>query len=204
MSAALQEACAGNTERARQEVDAGLKRRSPRDVRILAAVILAWIGDSQRATSISDGLHKEFPLNTTLNLYWLPVIESLVALHANHAERSLKLLETAAPLDLAYPAPQYSENGQMFPPFVRGQAYLALHQGKEAAAEFQKFIDHRTIAANSPLAALARLGLARAYAQQNDDAKSRAAYQDFFAQWKDADPDIPILKQAKSEYAKLP
>jgi hypothetical protein len=91
----------------------------------------------------------------------------------------------------------------MYPVFVRGQAYLELHQGKEAAAEFQKFPDHRGIVVSYPLAALARLGLARAYAMQGDAAKARSVYQDFLTLWKDADPDIPILKQAKAEYAKL-
>ncbi len=117
--------------------------------------------------------------------------------------RALTFLQEAAPYDLAFPLPQYSEGGQLYPPYVRGQVYLALHEGKEAAAEFQKFIDHRTIVANSPLAALAHLGLARAYAVQGETAKARTAYQDFLTLWKDADPDIPILIAAKSEYAKL-
>ena len=91
----------------------------------------------------------------------------------------------------------------MYPPYVRGQAYLALKQGNQAAAEFQKFIDHRTIVANFPLVPLARLGLARAYAMQGHTAKAKPAYQDFLTLWKDADPDIPILKEAKVEYAKL-
>jgi hypothetical protein len=99
--------------------------------------------------------------------------------------------------------PQFSEGGTLYPPYVRGQAHLELHQGKEAAAEFQNFIDHRTVVINFPLASLARLGLARAYAMQGDTTKARAAYQDFLTLWKDADPDIPILKQAKAEYAKL-
>ena len=87
----------------------------------------------------------------------------------------------------------------LYPVYVRGQAYLALHQGKEAAAEFEKFFDHRTIVANSPLAALARLGLTRSYVLQGDSPKARTAYEDFFALWKDADQDIPILKAAKAE-----
>jgi hypothetical protein len=86
---------------------------------------------------------------------------------------------------------------------VRGEAYLAAHHGSEAAAEFQKILDHRGIVLNSPLGALARLGLARAYAMQGDAPKAKAAYQDFLTLWKDADPDIPILKQAKAEYARL-
>jgi hypothetical protein len=91
----------------------------------------------------------------------------------------------------------------MFPVFVRGEAYLAAHKGSEAAAEFQKILDHRGLVLNQPIGALAHLGLGRAYVLQGDTAKARTAYQDFLTLWKDADPDIPILKQAKAEYAKL-
>jgi tetratricopeptide (TPR) repeat protein len=91
----------------------------------------------------------------------------------------------------------------LYPAYVRGQAYLALRQGKEAAAEFQKYVDHKGIALNSPLAALAHLQLGRAYELSGDQAKARSAYQEFLALWKDADPDIPIYRQAKAEFAKL-
>jgi len=91
----------------------------------------------------------------------------------------------------------------MYPVFLRGEAYLQQHKGTEAAAEFQKFLDHRGVAVNYPLAALARLGLARAYATAGESAKAKAAYQDFFALWKDADPDVPVLKQAKADFARL-
>lgn len=97
----------------------------------------------------------------------------------------------------------FDPTGFLYPPYMRGQAYLLLHRGSEAAAEFQKFLDHRGLVANCPLAALAHLQLGRAYAMQGDTAKARAAYQDFLTLWKDADPDIPILKQAKAEYARL-
>src|ERR1700719_4410375 len=93
--------------------------------------------------------------------------------------------------------------GALYPVYVRGEAYLAAHQGSEAAAEFQKILDHRGIVLNEPIGALARLQLGRAYALQGDTAKARAAYQDFLTLWKGADPDIPILKEAKAEYAKL-
>jgi tetratricopeptide (TPR) repeat protein len=152
---------------------------------------------------MAETLQKENPLNTMLNQYWLPTIRSYIELRGGRPARAVALLQETVPYELAFPLPQYSEGGTLYPPYVRGQAYLALKQGKEAAAEFQKFIDHRTIVANYPLASLARLGLARAYKLQGDSAKSRAAYQDFFALWKDADPDIPILKQAKAEYAGL-
>ena len=110
-------------------------------------------------------------------------------------------LEAAAPYELGEP-PQF-QLGTLYPACIRGQAYLAAHNGTAAATEFQKFLDHRGIVLNFPLGALAHLGLARAYALSGDTAKSRTAYQDFFALWKDADPDIPILKEAKEEYAKL-
>jgi serine/threonine protein kinase len=203
LNSALREVEFGNLQRARQEVNGGLAIASTRDVQTLAAVTLACAGDRGRARSMADELHKQFPLNTTLNHYWLPVARAYIELRSSHPARALTFLQEAAPYDLAFPLPQYSEGGQLYPPYVRGQAYLALHQGKEAATEFQKLIDHPTIVANSPLAALARLGVARAYAVQGDAAKARAAYQDFLALWKDADSDIPILKQAKAEYANL-
>jgi eukaryotic-like serine/threonine-protein kinase len=222
LNSALREAEFGNSERARAQVKAGLAIASTRDVQTLAALTLTCTGDLPRAKSIADDLQKQYPENTMLNHYWLPVVRAYAEIHGGHAAQAIKLLEDAAAYDLAFPLPQYSEGGLLYPPYVRGQAYLALHQGKEAAVEFQKFIDHRTIVANSPLASLARLGLARAYALQagfvapgfspasssSADAsaalaKARAAYQDFLALWKDADPDIPIFKQAKSEYAKL-
>jgi len=203
LNSALREAEFGNFEKARQEVKAGLAITSARDAQTIAALALACAGDSPSARTLADELQKQFPLNTTLNLYWLPVVRAYLEIRSGRPAQALKLLEDAQLFDLAFPEPQFSEGGLLYPPYVRGQAYLALHQGKEAAAEFQKFIDHRTIVSNSPLASLARLGLARAYALQGDSAKARAAYQDFLALWKDADPDIPILKQAKSEYAKL-
>ena len=203
LNSALRETEFGNLERARQEVKAGLAIASARDTQTIGALALACAGDLTHARALADDLQKQFPLNTMLNHYWLPVVRAYLDIRGGQPAQALTLLEDARAYDLAYPEPQFSEGGLLYPPYVRGQAYLALHQGKEAATEFQKFIDHRTIVANSPLAALARLGLARAYALQGDSAKARSAYQDFLALWKEADHDIPILKQAKSEYAKL-
>ena len=203
LNSALREAEFGNAEQARQQVNAGLALASTRDVQTLAALTLACTGDLARATTIADELQKQFPVNTLLNRYWLPVVRAYLEIRGGRPVQALKFLEDAAPYDLAFPQPQFSQGGLLYPAYARGQAYLALHQGKEAAAEFQKFLDHRTIVANSPLASLARASLARAYALQGDAAKARAAYQDFFALWKDADASIPILVAAKSEYAKL-
>ncbi len=203
LSSALCESEFGNSGRARQEVNSGLQLGATRDNRVLAALALANIGDLPRARTVADELQKQNPLNTSILHFWLPAIRGYIELRSGHATQAITLLQDAIPYDLAFPNPQYAEGGTLYPAYVRGQAYLALHQGKEAAAEFEKFIDHRTIVANYPLASLARLGLARAYALQGDSAKSRSTYQDFFALWKDADPEIPILQQAKSEYAKL-
>ena len=105
--------------------------------------------------------------------------------------------------ELGLPANSLYNWPNLYPVYVRGEAYLAAHQGREAAAEFQKILDHRGIVLNEPIGALAHLQLGRAYAMQGDTAKARAAYQDFLTLWKDADPDIPILLQAKAEFAKL-
>jgi eukaryotic-like serine/threonine-protein kinase len=176
-SVALYDAEFGNSEQARQDVKASLAIASNRDVQILAAVTLACTGDLARAKSTADELQKRSPLNTMLNRYWLPVVRAYSEIRSGRPAQAIKILEDATPYDLAFPQPLFSEGGLLYPPYVRGQAYLALHEGKEAAAEFQKFVDHRTIVANSPLASLARLGLARAYALQGDTTRARSAYQ---------------------------
>jgi predicted Zn-dependent protease len=149
-----------------------------------------------------EELAKSNSSNSLLNYYWLTTIRAAIELDRNDPGKAIELLQAAAPYELGI-HDNTLQLGTMYPIFIRGQAYLGLHQGKEAAAEFQKFLDHRGVVLNYPLAALSRLGLARAYTLQGDTAKARAAYQDFFALWKDADPDVPILKQAKAECAKL-
>jgi eukaryotic-like serine/threonine-protein kinase len=203
LNSALREAEFGNFERAREEAKAGLAISSARDAQAVASLVLACAGDQAHARSLADDLQKQFPLNTMLNNYWLPAVRAYLEIRGGHPAQALKLLEDALPYDLAFPQPQFSEGGLLYPPYLRGQAYLALRQGQQAAAEFQKLIDHRTIVQNNPLGSLAHLQIARAYAMQGDVGKAKAAYQDFLSLWKDADPDIPILKQAKAEYAKL-
>jgi serine/threonine protein kinase len=203
LNSALRDAEVGNDEQARQQVKAGLKIASTRDVQIVAALTLARVGDVARAQAMAEELNKQFPLNTLLGHYWLPSIRAYVEIHRHNPEQALKLLEAAASYDLAFPQPQFEEGGLLYPPQVRGQAFLLLHRGKEAANEFQKFLDHRGVVINSVLAALARYQLARALSVSGDSSGARKAYQDFFSLWKDADPDVPILKEAKAEYAKL-
>ncbi len=203
MKSALREAEFGNLERARSAAKAGLAIAGTRHVTTLAALVFACSGDLVRSRSLTDELQKQFPLNSQLGHYWLPAVQAYNELRRSRPTLAVKVLEEVTPYELGFPEPQFSEGGTLYPIYVRGQAYLALGQGKEAAAEFQKFGDHRAIVANSPLGALAHLGLGRAYALQGHSIKAHAAYQDFLTLWKDADPDIPILKQAKAEYSKL-
>jgi predicted Zn-dependent protease len=145
-------------------------------------------------------LDKTLPLDSLVQRYWLPTIRAAVALEHNNPNEAIELLKAARTIELSEPS-QFTIF--LCPVYVRGRAYLMLHDGNAAAAEFRKFIDHRGVAMNFPWGALARLGLARSYALQGDTAKALAAYRDFLRLWKDAGPDVPILKEAKEEYAKL-
>jgi tetratricopeptide (TPR) repeat protein len=193
LNSSLREAEFGNSERARQETKAGLGIASTRDVQILAALTLARAGETAKAQAMSEELEKQFPANTALDSYWLPAIRAYIEIQRGNAPQALQVLESAAPYDLAFPPPQFEEGGLLYPVYARGKAYLLVRRGKEAANEFQKMLDHRGILINSPLASLAHLQLARALSVSHDAAGARKAYQDFFALWKDADPDIPIL-----------
>jgi serine/threonine protein kinase/predicted Zn-dependent protease len=201
VNAAMREAEFGNASSARLNAMAGLALVPGKDVRSLAALALARAGDAAQAQKLFDTLNKDFPQNTIVQGYWLPAIRAAMELNTKNAARAMEILKTAVPLELGQSQP--FNVGMLYPVYLRGQAYLLARQGKEAAAEFQKMVDHRGIVLNFPLGALARLGLARSYALQGDSAKTRTAYLEFLNFWKDADPDIPILKQAKAEYAKL-
>jgi predicted Zn-dependent protease len=197
---ALREVESENRDQARAEAAAAVELAPNRDVRALAALALARAGDATGAEKLVAELDKTFPLDTLIQRYWLPTIRAAVALGRKDPNRAIELLKVVSPVELSGPT-----NLAVFmsPVYLRGKAYLMLHDGDRAAAEFQKFIIHRGLVWNFPWGALARLELARAYALQGDTAKTRTAYQDFFTLWKDADPDVPILKQAKAEYAKL-
>src|SRR5208337_1888100 len=199
-AAALREVEAGNREQARAEADAALKLAPNRWVRAMAALALARAGDTAGAEKLATELDKAFPLDTLVQRYWLPTIRAAVALDRRDPNRAVELLKVASPIELGFLGHQTIF---LCPAYLRGQAYLILHDGNRAAVEFQKFIDHRGLVGNFPWGALARLGLARAYAVQGNTAKARAAYQDFLTLWKDADSEIPILKEARAEYVKL-
>ncbi len=190
------EATVGDPASAKKEVAASLALSSAVDVRLQSADILARAGDPARAETMSGEIAKERPDATLIKNYDLPVLRAEIELDRNNPAKAVDLLQPAIPFDLA-------GRKIMLSSYERGLAYLALHRAPEAAAEFQKVLDHPGIVRVGFTGVLARLGLARAYAAQSDTAKARVAYQDFFALWKDADPDIPLLKQAKSEYAKL-
>jgi predicted Zn-dependent protease len=166
-----------------------------------AALVLARVGDVAYGQALAQQLSATYPWNTLLHSYWLPVIRAAIEIDRGRSARAIELLQAATPYEegSAPPFPQ----GTMYPVYMRGEAYLLTQKGGEAAQEFQKILEHRGVVQNFPLGALAHVGLARAYALQGDAAKARISYQDFFALWKDADPDIPILKQARGEYAKL-
>ena len=159
-------------------------------------MVLARAGESRRAQAIADDLKKRFPLDTLVNGLWVPTIQAAIELDRGNGARALQLLEITSPYE-------YSSAMYFFSVYLRGEAYLKTGQGTHAATEFQKVLDNPGIVDTSTTGALAHLGLARAYALARNTGKAAAAYQGFLALWKDADPDIPILKQAKAEYAKL-
>ncbi len=194
-AAALREVESGNRKQARAEANAAVKLAPNSYVREIAALALARAGDTAAEKLVAE-LDKTFPLDR----YWLPTIRAALALERKDPNRAIELLRETSTIELEFPT---NFTISLCPAYLRGEAYLMLHDGNRAAAEFQKFIDHRGLVANFPWGALARLGLARAYALQGDTAKAKAAYQDFLTLWKDADPDIPILIAAKTEYAKL-
>ncbi len=203
MNGALREAEFGNRQKARHGAATALSVAPTRDLQTLAALTLAQSGDAARARAMSDDLARRYPLDTLINGYWLPTIRAAIELDRNNPAEAIKLLQATESYELGVVLFTAGGKVPLHPAYVRGQAYLALHRGKEAAAEYQKFIDHWGAVRNFPLGALARLGLARAYAMQRDSAKAHIAYQDFLTLWKDADPDIPILKKAKAEYSRL-
>jgi eukaryotic-like serine/threonine-protein kinase len=200
--AALREALFGNAAAGRQQAAAALGLSTGRDVKYGAALALAMAGDAARAQALADDLAKRFPEDTVVQFNYLPTLHAQLALSRNDASKAIDALQAAAPYELGDPTEAFTFLS-LYPIYVRGEAYLAGHQETGAAAEFQKILDHRGVVFNEPIGALAHLSLARAYAMTGDTAKAKSAYQDFLTLWKDADSDIPILKEAKGEYAKL-
>jgi tetratricopeptide (TPR) repeat protein len=199
---ALREALFGNAAEAREQAAAALALSSGRDVQFGAGLALALTQTAPRARQLADDMARRFPENTVAQFNYLPTLRAQLALSGKNSEQAIEALQAAVPYELGLPGDGSFTPG-MYPVYVRGQAYLAAKRGGEAAIEFQKILTWRGVALNEPIAALAHLGLARAYALQADTAKARVAYQDFLTLWKDADPDIPIFVAAKAECAKL-
>jgi DNA-binding winged helix-turn-helix (wHTH) protein/tetratricopeptide (TPR) repeat protein len=201
--AALREALFGNLDGAKRRAILAMKGSPGRDVQYGAALAFAYAGDVERAQALTEDLGKRFPEDTIVQFNFLPTLRAKLAVQRGNSSEAIENLRAAAPYELGASASATYAWNALYPAFVRGEARLAAHQGKEAAAEFQKILDHRGVVLYEPIGALARLGLARACALQGDTAQARAAYRDFLTVWRDADLDIPILKQAEVEYAEL-
>jgi serine/threonine protein kinase/Flp pilus assembly protein TadD len=199
--AAVREALVGNTALAKQHARAALTFSAGRDVQAISAIALGLAGDSVQAARLADDLAKRFPNDTIVQFDYLPMIHAAAVLRGSSATKAIEALAPAASYDLGNTAQVL--NFSLYPVYLRGEACVAARQGSAAAAEFQKILDHPAIVGDEPIGALAHLGVARAYVLSGDTVKARTKYQDFFTLWKDADPDIPILKEAKAEYAKL-
>jgi DNA-binding winged helix-turn-helix (wHTH) protein/tetratricopeptide (TPR) repeat protein len=196
----LREAFFGNAPQARKSAAAALEFSNDAEVQYGAALAFALSGDSSRAQSIADALLKRFPEATIVQFSYLPVLRARIALNRGDASQAVDLLQVAVPYELGASRALF---GALYPVYIRGEAHLAAHHGAQAAIEFQKILDHRGIVNSDPIGALAHLQLGRAFVLSGDKAKAKIAYEDFFKLWKDADPDIPILKQARAEYANL-
>jgi tetratricopeptide (TPR) repeat protein len=189
------EAEAGFPQEARQTMNAALAISENVNSRTLAAILFARIGDKARSEKMAEDLRKEFPLDTLLNQVQLPTLRAIGTLQRNQPAEAVAALDSAKPYELGI--------GGVEAVSIRGEAFLHLRDGVKAAGEYQKILDHRGVDPTSVSCSLAHLGLGRAYALQGNTAKARAAYQDFFAIWKDADADVPLSKAAKAEYEKI-
>jgi eukaryotic-like serine/threonine-protein kinase len=198
---AIREALVGNAAAAKQEAQAALATANSKIAQSFSSIALALAGDAPQAERLASDLNKRFPKDTNVQFDFLPMIRAAIALRSGDAAKALQALAASEPYELAEGNTAFTF--ALYPVYLHGEAYLAAKNGAAAAGEFQKILDHSGVVGNEPIRALAHLGIGRAYALSGDSAKARAAYQDFLALWKNADPDNPTLKQAKAEYAKL-
>jgi DNA-binding winged helix-turn-helix (wHTH) protein len=198
------EAFLGNSVEASSKAKEALELSKGRDVEYGAGIALAFAADSSRAQALTDDLQSRFPEDSTVRFSYLPTLRGLLALNHGEPDRAIQSLEVALPYEEAAPGVDFLFFfGGYYSAYVRGKAYLALHRGPEAVAEFQKILNHRGIVGIDPIGALAHLQIGRAYEISGNRSKAKSAYQVFLSLWKDADPEIPILQQAKIEYVKL-
>ena len=205
VEAAVQEALLGNALEARRSAASALELSQGKDVQYGAAFALALSGDSSRSQTLADQLEKRFPEDTSVRYSYLPELHALIALNHGEPGKALRALQDAVPYEMGWPTSVFVGSfGALYPIYVRGNAYLAANQPAEAAAEFLKIVRNSgTVFSDPVIGRAARLQLARAYVLAGDKARAKSAYQDFFTHWNEADPDIPILKQARAEFAKL-
>lgn len=202
--AAVRESFFGNSPESKSRAAAALKLSKDRETEYGAGLALAISRDSRQAREIADDLETRFPEDSTVRFSYLPTVRAVLALDGGGASKAIEVLQAAGPYEVGTPRSSvHALFGALYPIYVRGQAYLAEGKGAEAAAEYQKILDHPGIVLSDPVGVMARLQLARAYALQGDEGSAQSAYQEFLALWKNADPDIPILKQAQAEYSKL-
>jgi eukaryotic-like serine/threonine-protein kinase len=197
----LREALVEKTALAKEDAQSALAEIKGKHGEGFSAIAFALAGDVANANRSIDDLAKRFPQDTVVQSHYLPMARAALALNTGNAEAALAPLSAAAPYELGHTNDDFTF--ALYPIYLRGRAYLAAKNGAAAAGEFQKILDHASIVGNEPIGALAHLGIARAYSMSGNNAKAKAAYQDFFTLWKDADSDVPLLKQAKSEYGKL-
>jgi tetratricopeptide (TPR) repeat protein len=202
---AVWEAVYGNAAEAKRNAEAALARSNGRDVEYAAALALGLSGGSSRSEALAGDLEKRFPEDTFAKFTYVPVLRGLAALGRGKPADSVEQLQIALPYELAANGLNFSSYylGGLHSAYVRGEALMAAKRYAEAAAEFQKILDHRGIVGTDPIGVLAHLQLGRVFALSGDRTKAKAAYEAFFELWKDADADTPILKQAKAEYARL-
>jgi eukaryotic-like serine/threonine-protein kinase len=200
-AAALREALFGNRGAAQKRAQEAITLSRGKRPEYLTALTYALAGDVGRSRELAEDLGRRFPQDTIVQFHWLPTVRALIELDQRNPTNAIQVLQAASPYELG------GVIGALWPVYARGLAYLALHQGAEAAVEFQRILDNRGVVIAHPrtalIDALAHLGLARAYALQGDSVKARAAYQDLFTIWKDADPGILVLKEAQAEFKKL-
>jgi eukaryotic-like serine/threonine-protein kinase len=201
--AALREVLFGNSQRARTLAARIQKKSRGREVDYGVMLVFAFTGDVRQAERLADQFAKNYSDDTIVQINYLPVVRAKLALSRSNPQKALDILAASGPYELGLPSVSYYNWPNLYPVYVRGEAYLAAHRAGEAAAEFQKILDHRGIVLNEPIGVLAHLQIGRAHAMAGDLVKAKAAYQDFFEIWKNADPEIPLLKQAKAEYRKL-
>jgi tetratricopeptide (TPR) repeat protein len=202
MAAVLRDVETGNTSGALQAVQAALRLAPSRNVKVMAALVLARSGNARQAKALIHDLESRYPSNTLIQSYWLPTTKAALEVRSGNADSAISLLEKASRYDLAQTS-NLSNITSMYPVYVRGQAYLLAKNRKAAATEFKKILHSPGIVQNGILGVLARVELARAEAAMGDRESARKDYSDFLALWKDADPNIPILKEARMEYTRL-